>query len=62
MIEYKYVNWMQMKELVLDDSLMQITGMAETSFFVSFCVLGRPAHVQVCFLFEPLAQLLVPIG
>ena len=31
-------------------------------FFVSFCVLGRPAHVQVCFLFEPLAQLLVPIG
>ena len=38
MNEYKYVNWMQMKELVLDDSLMQITGMAETSFFVSFCV------------------------
>ena len=40
-----------MKELVLDESLMQITGMAETSFFVSFGVLGRPAHVQVCFLF-----------
>ena len=60
MNEYKYGNWMQITELVLDVSLMQITEMAESSFFVSFCVLNRPTHVQVFFLFEPLAQVLVP--
>ena len=62
MNDYQYGNWMQMTELVLDDSLMQIIGMAESLFFVDFCVSGRPTHVQVCFLFEPLAQVLVPIG
>ena len=53
---------MKITELVLDDSLVQITGMTELSIFVSFCLLGRPTHVQVCFSFEPLAQVLVPIG
>ena len=37
MNDYKYGNWMQMTELVLDDSLMQITEFAE-SFFLSASV------------------------